>query len=152
MLSGEPLPEGVALNGKGEPTTNAKDVLGEGDGEAMGGAIMPFAGHKGFGLSLFVQLLGSAFSLAGMPGAHGEDGGGTFVLAIDPGLLAGTDEYMKRSRELVENVRKAKPIKGQQVYLPGEKGDALARSAEESGELEVADGIWRQLCRFVEEQ
>jgi LDH2 family malate/lactate/ureidoglycolate dehydrogenase len=150
MLSGQPLPEGVAINSDGEPTTNAKDVLGEGDGEAVAGAITTFAGHKGFGLSLFVQLLGSAFSLAGMPGAHGEDGGGTFVLAIDPGLLAGRDEYMKRSRELVDSIRAAKPIAGQQVYLPGEHGDAIAKQAEEAGELEIADGVWHQLCTFVD--
>jgi L-2-hydroxycarboxylate dehydrogenase (NAD+) len=151
MLSGHPLPEGVAVNSKGEPTTNANDVLGEGGGEAMAGAITTFAGHKGFGLSVFVQLLGSAFSLAGMPGAHGEDGGGTFVLAIDPGLLAGTDEYMKRSRELVDNIKAAKPIAGQQVYLPGEHGDVIAKQAEETGEIDIADGLWQQLCDFVDE-
>jgi LDH2 family malate/lactate/ureidoglycolate dehydrogenase len=151
MLTGEPLPEGVALNSRGEPTTDAKDVLGEGDGEAVGGAITTFAGHKGFGLSLFVQLLGSAFSLAGMPGAHSEDGGGTFILAIDPGLLAGSDEYMKRSRELVESIKSAKPIQGQQVVLPGERGDAIAQEAETAGEIDIADGIWQQLCTFIGE-
>lgn len=150
MLKGEPLPEGVGLNSKGEPTTDAAEVLGKGDGEAVGGAITTFAGHKGYGLSVFVQLLGSAFALAGYPGGRGEDGAGTFVLAIDPGLLAGTEEYMKRSRELVDSIKSAKPIPGQHVSLPGERGDALAKEAEETGEIEVADAIWRELCNFVE--
>lgn len=150
MLKGEPLPEGVALNSKGEPTTNAKEVMGEGEGESVGGAIKTFANHKGFGLSLFVQLMGSAFSLAGIPGAHEEDGGGTFILAIDPGLLAGKEEYMKRSRELINHIKSAKPIPGQEVVLPGEKGDRRAKEAEETGEIEIADGIWNELCRFIE--
>ncbi|MFZ2887153.1 MAG: Ldh family oxidoreductase [Minisyncoccia bacterium] len=150
MLKGEPLPEGVALNAKGEPTTDAKEVIGEGDGETVGGAIKTFADHKGFGLSLFVQLMGSAFSLAGIPGAHEEDGGGTFVLAIDPGLLAGREEYMKRSRELVDHIKSAKPIPGQEVVLPGERGDRRAKQAEETGELEIADGVWQELCKFSE--
>ncbi len=149
LLTDEPLPEGVALNSRGEMTTNAAEVISKGGDEDVGGAITTFAGHKGFGLSLFVQLLGSAFSLAGMPGAHGEDGGGTFVLAIDPGLLAGTEEYMTRSRELVESIKAAKPIAGQQVLLPGEHGDALAKAAEAAGELEIADAIWQELCNFV---
>jgi LDH2 family malate/lactate/ureidoglycolate dehydrogenase len=149
MLKGEPLPEGVGLNKKGEPTTDAKEVLGKGEGEAVGGAITTFAGHKGFGLSLFVQLLGSAFSLAGFPGGHGEDGAGTFVLALDPGLFAGTEEYMKRSRELVESIKSAKPITGQRVSLPGERGDELAKQAMESGEVEIADAIWNELVKFV---
>lgn len=149
MLKGMPLPEGVALNSKGQPTTDAKEVLGGGEGEFVGGAIKTFADHKGFGLSLFVQLMGSAFSLAGIPGAHEEDGGGTFVLAIDPGLIAGKEEYMKRSRELVDHIKSAKPIPGQEVVLPGEKGDRRAKKAEETGEIEIADGIWNELCKFI---
>ncbi len=149
MLKGEPLPAGVGLNSRGKPTTDATEVLGKGGGEAVGGAITTFAGHKGFGLSLFVQLLGSAFSLAGFPGGHSEDGAGTFVLAIDPGLFAGTEEYMKRSRELVDSLKAAKPITGQHVSLPGEHGDALATQALMNGEIEIADPIWNELIKFV---
>lgn len=145
-LKGEPLPEGVALNSKGEPTTDASEVMKEGEA----GAIKTFAGHKGFGLSVFVQLMGSAFSLAGIPGANEEDGAGTFIIAIDPGLFAGKDEYMKRARQLVDQLKSAKPIEGQEVVLPGEKGDRRAKEAEESGEIEIADGVWNELCKFVE--
>lgn len=149
-LKGEPLPEGVALNAKGEPTTDAREVIGDGEGENVGGAIKTFAGHKGFGLSLFVQLMGSAFALAGIPGAHEEDGAGTFVLAIDPGLFAGKEEYMKRSRELVDQIKSAKPIEGQEVVLPGEKGDRRAKQVEDTGEIEIAEGVWNELISFLE--
>lgn len=115
------------------------------------GALTTFAGHKGFGLSLCVQLMGSAFALAGFPGGHEDDGAGACVFAIDPGLLAGTDEYMTRSRELIDSIRSAKPIAGRHVVLPGERGDALAKLAEETGEIEVADAIWNELLKFVSE-
>lgn len=150
MLKGEPLPVGVALNSKGEPTTDAREVLSAGDGESVGGAIKTLADHKGFGLSLFVQLMGSAFSLAGIPGAHEEDGGGTFVLAIDPSLFSSREEYMERSRELVDHIKSAKPIPGQKVILPGEKGDERTKHAEETGEIEIADGVWEELNKFIE--
>ncbi len=150
MLKGSSLPEGVALDSKGVPTVDPKDVMGDGKGESVGGAITTFAGHKGFGLSVLVQLLGSAFSLAGFPGGHGEDGAGTFVMAIDPGLLAGTDEYMKRSRELVDSLKSAKPIPGKKVLLPGEHGDALAKEVETTGEIDIPDGVWEKLVEFVE--
>lgn len=149
-LKGEPLPKDIALNASGKPTTDAEEVLAEGEGENVGGAIKTFADHKGFGLSLFVQLLGSAFTLAGLPSNHQEDGAGTFVLAIDPGLLAGKDEYMKRSRELIDHIKSSKPIEGQQVFLPGERGDQRAKKVEETGEIEIADAIWEELCGFVE--
>jgi LDH2 family malate/lactate/ureidoglycolate dehydrogenase len=141
-LKGELLPEGVGFDKAGNSSVDAAEVLD--------GSVATFAAHKGFGLSLFVQLLGSAFSLAGIPGAHEEDGSGTFVLAIDPGLLAGKDEYMKRSTELVEHIKSAKPLPGQKVALPGEHGDAIAKQVEDSGEIEIADAIWNELKTFVE--
>ena len=149
LLTGKPLPDGVAVNATGRPTTNAKEVVGDGEGESVGGAIKTFADYKGFGLSLFVQLMGSAFTLAGIPGANEEDGGGTFVLAIDPGLLAGKQEYMKRATQLVESMHNAKPIPGEEVTVPGERGDALVRHHEESGEINIADEIWSELSSFI---
>lgn len=141
-LKGEKLPEGIGFDKDGNPSTDPAEVLD--------GSVATFSNHKGFGLSLFVQLLGSAFSLAGIAGAHEDDGSGTFVLAIDPGLLAGREEYMTRATELVNQVRAAKPLPGQKVILPGEHGDELARQAEESGEIEIADAIWQELTSFVE--
>lgn len=149
LLTGKPLPEGVAVNSEGKATTDANEVVGKGEGESVGGAIKTFAGYKGFGLSLFVQLMGSAFTLAGIPGANEDDGGGTFVLAIDPGLLAGKDEYMKRAKLLVDSMHTAKPIPGEEVTLPGERGDARVKQVKEAGEIEIAAAIWKQLVSFV---
>ena len=142
-LKNEPLPEGISYDKTGQPSTNAADVLD-------GGSIATFAEHKGFGLSLLVQLLGGPFAVAGIPGSHEDDGSGTFVLAIDPGLFAGKDEFMKRARELVDHIKAAKPLDGQKVVLPGEQGDAVAKQVQGSGEIEIADAIWNELCKFVE--
>ncbi|MCK5080969.1 MAG: Ldh family oxidoreductase [Candidatus Moranbacteria bacterium] len=140
-LKGEKLPEGIGFDKDGNPSTNSADVLD--------GSVSTFAKHKGFGLSLLVQLLGGPFSMAGIPGFNEDDGAGTFVMAIDPGLLAGKEEFMKRSTELVESMKSAKPFSGQKVYLPGEQGDAKTREVEETGEIEIADAIWEELVKFT---
>ena len=44
---GEPLPEGVGIDAEGHPTRDAALVRD-------GGALLPFAGYKGFGLGLMV--------------------------------------------------------------------------------------------------
>lgn len=149
MLNNEPLPEGVALNNRGETTVKPDEVISKQMNGTMEGAITTFAGAKGYGLSVLVQLLGGAFSLAGFPGGHEKDGAGTFVLVIDPGLLAGTEEYMQRSRAFVESLKSAKPIAGQTILLPGERGDALARAVEAAGEIDIADGLWQELQNFI---
>ena len=141
-LKGEPLPDGVGFDKDGNPSTNAAEVLN--------GSVSTFAQHKGYALSLFIQMLGSAFTLAGIPGSHEEDGAGTFVLAIDPGLLAGKDEYMARSTELINHVKSAKPLEGGHVFLPGEQGDEVAKLVEAAGEIEIADAVWAELVKFVD--
>ncbi len=140
-LKGEALPEGIGYDKDGNPSTNAAAVLD--------GSLATFASHKGFGLSLLVQLLGGPFSMAGTPGVHEDDGSGTFVLAIDAGLLAGKEEYMSRATDLINQIKAAKPLPGKQVILPGEHGDQLARQATDSGEIEIADAIWEELTSFV---
>ncbi len=152
MLKGEALPPGVAVNAQGEFTTNPAEVLGTGGNEAMAGALVTFAGHKGFGLSLLVQVLGGAFALAGFPGHYSGDDAGTCIIALDPGLFAGRQEYLTRSREFVDSVTAAPPIAGQQVLLPGQRGDALAAQAQHSGEVDVDEAVWSQLLSFVGEQ
>lgn len=141
-LKGEPLPSGIGYDKDGNASTDASAVLD--------GSVATFAAHKGYGLSLLVQLLGGPFSMAATPGVNEEDGAGTFVLAIDAGLLAGKDEYFRRATELVGQIKAAKPLQDRQVLLPGEHGDSLAKKAIESNSIEVADEIWEELVSFVE--
>ena len=141
-LKGEPLPEGIGYDNAGEPTTDAA--------KALDGSVSTFAQHKGFGLSLLVQLLGGPFSDAAFIGQNKEKGAGTFVMAIDPGLLVSKDEFMKGADELTQQIKTAKPLAGQKVLLPGEHGDELVNQVRESGEIEIADAIWKELCDFVD--
>src|SRR5438552_18573278 len=48
---GIPLPEGVAIDADGRPTTDAES--------ARRGAILPFGGHKGYALALAAHALGA---------------------------------------------------------------------------------------------
>lgn len=140
-LKGEELPEGIGFDKDGNPSTDPADILE--------GSVATFAQHKGYAISLLVQLLGGPFARAGTPGVNEEDGAGTFVLAIDPGLLAGKQEFMSRSTELVNQIKAAKPLSGKNVRLPGEHGDALAAKATASGQIDIADAVWQELQKFV---
>lgn len=140
-LKGEALPEGVGFDEHGNPTIDAA--------KALNGAVAPLADHKGSGLSLLVQLLGGPFVAAGFAGLHTAGGSGTFVLAIDPGLFVGKDNYLAATAELTSAIKSAKPLPGQQVFLPGERGDDRTQAAETSGEIEIADGIWNELLAFI---
>lgn len=141
-LKGEALPEGVGYDKDGSPTSDAA--------EALQGSVSTFAAHKGFGLSLLVQMLGGPFAGAGFTGLHKEEGAGTFVMAIDPGLLVGKDDFMHSADELTQQIKNSKPRPGMSVLLPGERGDQLAKDSINSNEIEIADAIWEELTSFVE--
>lgn len=140
-LRGETVPDGIGYDKLGRPTIDPAEILE--------GSLATFATHKGYGLSLLVQILGGAFCEAGAPGVNEEDGAGIFILAIDPDLVAKPGEFKKRATELVKRVQTAKPFPGGKVYLPGEKGDSRAEQAMKSGEIEIGDKVWEELCGYV---
>ena len=142
-LKGEPLPIGVAFDRNGNPTTDAA--------RALDGSVTTFGAHRGYGLSLLVQLLAGPMVGASYAGANEENGAGTLILAIDPGLLLDKAEYLANSTELCELVTGAKPLGNTGVQLPGERGDARRVTAKETNEIEIADAIWEELCTFVDE-
>ncbi len=141
-LKGEPLPEGVAYDEYGNPTTDAA--------KALHGSVTTFGAHRGYGLSLLVQLLAGPLVGAAYSGANKDRGAGTFILAIAPGLLVDEAEYLANSSELCKFVTSARPLGGAQVQLPGERGDAIRSNAEQTREIEIADAIWEELCAFVD--
>ncbi|MFZ2620572.1 MAG: Ldh family oxidoreductase [Alphaproteobacteria bacterium] len=146
VLGNKPLPENTCLDGQGNFTTDATKVMQDG---SIVGAITTFGGYKGFGLSLFVQLMGCSFAGAGFPGGYEDDGSGTVIIAIDPGLLMSKEEFMTRARKQIDAIKAAKPRAGQQVTIPGERGDAIAAQAEALGEIEIADAVWNKLIKFL---
>ncbi|GII76001.1 delta(1)-pyrroline-2-carboxylate/Delta(1)-piperid eine-2-carboxylate reductase [Sphaerisporangium rufum] len=76
--AGEPIPAGCGLDRTGEPTTDAAAVLD-------GGAMLPWAGHRGFGLAVAVQALAM---MAGGPAVPGGLAGCAMVIfAVDPRAL-----------------------------------------------------------------
>lgn len=141
----KPLPEGWALNAQGEPTTVPE--------EALGGAMLPFGGHKGSGISIMIELLagimigdltsGGALDYLGttsLSPRHGE-----LVIAFDPNRFAAgrSGDPFARAETLFDD------IEGQGARLPSQRRFAArARSLAEGIVLTEAEDA--QLARFFE--
>jgi L-2-hydroxycarboxylate dehydrogenase (NAD+) len=114
--TGARIPEGVALGSDGKPTTDPR--------EALKGALLPFGGYKGYSFSLLVEVLASA--LIGAPRSieiksHPSTQGGFVILAIDPGLFIGPENFFTRVERIVEVVKTSERMAGVgEVLLPGE--------------------------------
>ena len=125
------LPVGVAVDANGNSTTNAKD--------ALDGSILPFAGYKGFGLSLTIQILGL---LAGAENARaGIRGYGFMFLVFDPDLLMPRQDFQNAMRLLLEAVRLTSHAADseQNIRIPSERAFHERRRRIKDGiELEVS--------------
>jgi LDH2 family malate/lactate/ureidoglycolate dehydrogenase len=110
---GRPLPEGTGFDEKGRPSTDAAEVLK--------GGIIPFAGHKGYGLSLAIQALGV---LGGAARARGlvQDYAFVFV-AIDPAIMLDDGEFESQMAELVTRIKQTPRAENvEEIRIPGERG------------------------------
>jgi LDH2 family malate/lactate/ureidoglycolate dehydrogenase len=96
----------------------------------LGGPTPETGGHKGFGLSLIVQVLSAALSNAALPGYVGEhDNLGHFFLAIDPELLNPGGKTADYVEGLIEVIQRDEP----DVLIPGEPEHAARAERSEHG-------------------
>jgi len=120
---GKSLPEGVAVDAEGKPTS---DPAG-----ARLGALLPFGGYKGFGLAFIVHAFGV---LAGSALDPDKDDGYLFVV-FKPDLLVGLDEFKLQVSELVDRIKATPRQPGvNEIRIPGERA---FRSRDEA----LRDGI-----------
>lgn len=126
---GEPLPEGIAFDADGAPTTDPSAVLD-------GGTITTWGGHKGSGLALSAQLLGMMAGSAIAPPWLTDMG--FFMFVVDPAALS--TDFTSRASEFVEIMHATRPIdRAQPVRVPFERSIALRDQMRAAGEFEVED-------------
>jgi uncharacterized oxidoreductase len=142
---GEPMPPGWAINAEGEPTTDPMDLYTQ-----PRGAILPFggeSGHKGFGLSLMVDILAGALSGAGCSRPNAPRmGNALFLLVIDVAQMTPLSAFHEEVRGLIEYVKSSALAPGfTEILMPGEPEARMEAQRRRDGIL-VDDETWRQIA------
>ncbi|MEO5367743.1 MAG: Ldh family oxidoreductase, partial [Magnetococcus sp. WYHC-3] len=117
--SGEPLPEGCYVDKDGVPTISPQAVL-------AGGALLPFAGHKGYGIAVAIELLTGM--LADAPLDHdithpyknlATPGENTFfMLALRVDNFSDLNTFLRRMDEWVRFIRGSRRAAGvERIWL-----------------------------------
>ena len=134
---GEAIPENMAIDKDGNPTTDPA--------AAMDGALRPFdGGYKGSGLALMVEAL--AGPLVGAAYGQLEGEWGSLFIAIDPNLLVDTVQFKNNCSDLINKIKVARQQTGTDtIRLPGERAQQARAAAVASATVEIDDVILRQL-------
>ena len=134
---GIPLPEGVAIDEHGRPTTDA--------GAARRGALLPFGGHKGYALALAMHALGVVCG-----GASGPERDGYLFIAFTPDLFMPLDDYRRALAAEIAAIKGTPRQEGvDEIRIPGERAYRdRARLAREG--IEIDRRIQDALIRLAE--
>ncbi|MCX2722994.1 Ldh family oxidoreductase [Roseibium salinum] len=142
--TGQPIPEGWALDASGRPTTDAA--------AAMNGTMVPIGEAKGAALAMMIEVLSAALVGAhfGFEASSVFDGEGDppnlaqTILAIDPGLTS-NNVYWERIGLLFHEMEATDGAR-----LPGSRRLEARKIAASEG-LKVPEQILEDLLRFAGE-
>ena len=121
------------MDGEGRPTCDphAVDVGAKGTLLPIGGREY---GHKGFGLSLMVEMLTQGLAGFGRPDSEKRWGANVFLQVLDPAAFAGKEAFLRLMDSLTDRCHANAPIDPQNpVRLPGEMGQRRIKAAEQAG-------------------
>ncbi|HEY3111888.1 MAG TPA: Ldh family oxidoreductase [Chloroflexota bacterium] len=134
---GAELPPGCIVDKDGKPSVNPHDFYD-------GGVMLPFGGHKGYALAMFVEMLGGAFT----PGEkYNGDGrrGGSVIWAVDAFAFRPKAEYEQNADFVLKRVKGIRPAQGfDRVMVPGEP-ELDSKEARLKDGIPVADTTWNQI-------
>jgi LDH2 family malate/lactate/ureidoglycolate dehydrogenase len=142
---GIPVAPGLLVDRDGLPTQDPDDFY-------AGGAILPFGGHKGNGISMLAQMLGrglAGMDTSGFDGPRGANG--PLVLAIDVAPFVDLDVFRSEIEAQSELIAGSAPAAGvDAVLLPGDV--ELASRAERGRDgIPIPESTWGQLTGLARE-
>jgi uncharacterized oxidoreductase len=150
ILEGKDIPIGWVKDGYGRDTTNPHDLYG-----TPRGTIYPLGGKTGGAKGSGLAIMADMFSIALTndeywsefeAGRRPRRDNSVFMMAANPDMFCGLEEYKKQVEGHCQYIKSAKPDDGfKEVLLPGEfEYKKLEQSLTEG--CYVADDTWGNLC------
>lgn len=138
---GEAAPPGVMLDGHGRPSTDPGQYYTN-----PPGSLLTMGQHKGYGLSLAVDILGGILSGTGAgPKEPGAVQNGTLMLCLDVAAFLPLADFHAQVAALLGFVREVPRAEGaREVLVPGEP-EARTEAERRRDGVPVEDETWRQI-------
>lgn len=146
----EKIPEGVMLDGHGNPTTDFKTFRGP-----PRGVFTAFGGHKGSGVALMTEILGGLLSGNGMGRLYWDNRGhgvnGLFLQAFAVEEFQDLETFYDKVDELIAFIKSRKCAPGfSEILLPGESGQRREAKNKKDG-VDIEPSTWSSLTQLAAE-
>ena len=140
---GVPVPPGTIVDEQGRPTTDPNDFYD-------GGAVLPFGGHKGYGLNIIADVLTGALSGGGCTAPDAEYLiNNSTCIAIDPDPLTDREAYFGEITRYCDWVTDSPPSEpGREVIMPG-TFEHRTRAERQSAGILIDDTTWGQIVELA---
>jgi uncharacterized oxidoreductase len=115
---GTQVAEGCLIDADGNPTREPAVFYGD-----PPGAILPLAGHKGFGLSVIIEVLAGALTGGSCtnPKNAGRVANGMLSIILDPRRFGRTDDFSAEVTRFIEFVKSSRTVAPNgEILVPGE--------------------------------
>lgn len=136
MINNEPIPEGLALDNEGNPTTDAK--------KAFEGVCLPFGGPKGAGLAMLMDMLAGLYTGSNYAGDVSSlyyrfdepQNLGHMIFIMKADLFMNLDEYKKKMDIYYKRLKALPRAAGcEEILMPGEPEERKTEESRKNGIL-----------------
>lgn len=153
ISQGRPIPNTWIVDGDGLPTT-------DGSVYPHSASMLPMAGHKGYGIALFIEILSGLVSGAccrsevgswifgdpSIPTGHGH----AFVV-INVGAIEPIERFKDRVDHMIREIRESPKAKGsERIFMPGEMEFGRMEQAKAQG-IPLPSDVMESLFALAEE-
>jgi uncharacterized oxidoreductase len=141
LNKGVQLPEGCIIDAKGNPSTDPKTFYED------PGAILPFGGHKGYGLGIIAEMLAGALTGGDCTNPKNSERlhNGMLSIYLQPSFFAEDAALQAEMNRFIDYVKSSKTVTpGGDILMPGEI-EARNRAQRSRDGIELDDNTWRQI-------
>lgn len=144
--TGEPIPEGWALDEDGKPTTDPKKAA----------LPLPLGGPKGSGLALMIEFIASLITANPLIVETLEDTAegkkhrqNAFLVAIDIAAFGGLDIFGASVERTVKDLKALPRQEGvAEILMPGERGERERGKRQKNG-ITIPAATWKEIGRVA---
>lgn len=146
LNQGATLPDGCIIDDRGQPCNDPRTFY-----EAPG-AILPIAGHKGYGLGIIVELLAGALTGGDCtnPANSKQLHNGMLSIYLDPDRFAQHEDFQREIARFIAYVKSSKTTAPNgEILMPGEL-ESRNRTARSRDGIILDDMTWHQIKSVAE--